>query len=193
MENKRNLGKNETIAKIYAIERADNICGREKICSDVWNKQYKQHYQEKMKELTREKSTRELALEWWNNLEIYQKTAIQFKYNPQERQLTSLTGREIEKIWRIETNQDAEDGEKLHAHLKPNQKQFIDKPQSKEIRKALDNKYNAKQFKEFNPELFQSYISKFSDEDKLKALKVLFWSLKSENMFHVTEIGIDKL
>ena len=124
-----------------------------------------------------EKSTRELALEWWNSLKnhkLKQSLADDLTLTSGEKAYQSLTGREIEEIWKKETGGGLATG-------------------GDKVLQILNSKPNQKQFKKFNPELFKAYIDKFSDEDKMNALKVLFWSLSSENMFHVTEIGIGKL
>lgn len=52
---------------------------------------------------------------------------------------------------------------------------------------------NIQEKEKFDESLFKAYLNKFSEEDKLNALKILFWSLKSEQQFHVVEIGIDKI
>lgn len=48
------------------------------------------------------------------------------------------------------------------------------------------NKPNQKQFKQFDESLFKAYIDKFSDEDKLKAIKVL---MKATNIDICTSNG----
>ncbi len=112
----------------------------------------------------KEKSTRELALEWWNNLSLKSRKVIT---NLTRLAIDSpligvnLTGREIEEIWRKEV-----------GDLKLHKGEIVDKSYPEEFQKAY-LKPNQKQFKEFNPELFKSYIDKFSDEDKLKAFKLL--------------------
>lgn len=114
------------------------------------------------------KSTRELALEWWNSLPVDSvnsdrengtKCGLTNKHLGSFERFNSLTGREIEKIWRKETKEgsDREIIELAFPDLKPNQKQF----------------------KEFNPELFKAYISKFSDEDKIKAVKEIIKTLNT--------------
>lgn len=108
-----------------------------------------------------ELSTREQAMSWWKKLKSnvklnywreYQKITFTPSHSPDE-----LTGREIEKIWRKETKDgsDREIIEEAFPDLKPNQKQF----------------------KQFSPELFKSYISKFSDDDKRKAFELIFDSI----------------
>jgi hypothetical protein len=99
-----------------------------------------------------ENSTTELTPEWWNNLSedrrLDETNRIRIN-GPVSLYSVKLTGKEIEEIWRKECNR-IED-----KVFKPNQKQF----------------------KEFNPELFKSYIDKFSDEDKIQALKIFFFGL----------------
>jgi hypothetical protein len=102
-----------------------------------------------------QKTTRELAIEWWNNLSEETRNLI----TKQTRLAcdasligVGLTGREIEQIWRKE-NFDNEGN-----------------PQ----RGITITKSNQKQFKEFNPELFRAYINKFSDEDKIRCVEILF-------------------
>lgn len=101
-----------------------------------------------------ELSTRELALEWWNDLPEFNhkglsKTFLYSKYK-EELNLTCLTDREIEEIWRKENKIDVDLEIWYNAH-KPNQKQF----------------------KQFNTELFEAYIDKFSEEDQIRAFDVL--------------------
>jgi hypothetical protein len=117
-------------------------------------------YEEETFGLASEKSTRELALEWWNNLDYAtRQTNVENSnlHDAKTRSPLCLTGREIEEIWRKEIGnqleQDIENACWKSATPKPNQKQF----------------------KEFNPELFKAYINKFSDEDKLK-----MWDLFTE-------------
>lgn len=109
-------------------------------------------------------STREQALDWWGNIEYKNLIASKHGDITQGRTHQNLTGREIEEIWRKETQQN-----------------FIDKPQSKEIKAALDMKYNQKQFKKFDRELFKKYIDKFSDEDRYLATIELINSLSVES------------
>lgn len=104
---------------------------------------------------TNDTSTRELALEWWYNLELFDHILFADWYC--QRHYKTLTGREIEEIWVKEVFQ----------KLTPSQANFVEKP-------------NRKQFKEFSPELFKAYIDKFSDEDKVKALDILENSIGKE-------------
>lgn len=120
--------------------------------------------------------SQELALEWWHNLfdkdEGLTLSRISDKYYP-SRGYGTLIDKEIEEIWRKECN-------KIEDEVfKPTQTQYS----QKEVDKLLDEqaarttaqvlKSNAKQFKEFNPELFKAYIDKFSNEDKYEALRIL--------------------
>lgn len=121
-----------------------------------------------------DESTRRQALEWWNQLNVIDKSLLAQKYSNflYGRGFVSLTGSEIEEIWKKETLDTIE--EKANQ-LKDDE--YLD-IQTLNIVKASDLKINQKQFKEFNPELFKSYISKFSDEDKLRAFEILFNSCK---------------
>ncbi len=87
----------------------------------------------------------ELAIKWFKDLTDAYCQILVDKYL-KGRISTSLTGREIEEIWRKECNQIEE-----------------------EIFKN-----NQKQFKKFSSELFKAYIDKFSEEDKIKAFEILF-------------------
>lgn len=128
---------------------------------------------------TNETSTREKALAWWETLypkqrkDLLEKHKLDDSYNIDYR---------IEEIWLKDLQEQSskfeyevlDDGSNYSAYrtqVKPNQKQF----------------------KQFDESLFKAYVDKFSDEDKLNALKVLFWSLSSEQQNHVSEIGIDKI
>lgn len=109
---------------------------------------------EKTKETSkREQSNRRQAISWWNNLTFGKQCFIRSKYHPQERSLDSLTGREIEEIWRKETKEgsDREIIEEVFPDLKSNQKQFV----------------------EFNEDLFKAYIAKFSYDDQSKMVEIL--------------------
>lgn len=123
-----------------------------------------------------EKSTRQqaLALEWWHNLiSDGLKAGYAQKHLQAGFRYKSLTGREIEEIYKSEVVvKELSDSYHNVEYLNPNQKQ--DEWQ-KETENWLykSNKSNQKQFVEFSPELFKKYISKFSDEDKIKALKIL--------------------
>ena len=58
---------------------------------------------------TKATSTREQALEWWNNLSPYdEQHSLREKYFGNDRMTSSLTGREIEEIWRAETKWEKE-------------------------------------------------------------------------------------
>jgi hypothetical protein len=109
-------------------------------------------------ELASKKSTRELAAEWFSSKTYLEQHAFSDKYfgskNP-----SLLTIEQVEEIWKKEFSHHTDE-----YFSKPNQKKFIS---FEDCKKA---KINSKQFKEFNRELFKSYIDKFSDEDKMKAL-----------------------
>ena len=99
------------------------------------------------------KSTRELAIEWWNSMGVINQMKLVKEYSktrPKDLFGIGFTGREIEEIWLKECNRIEDEV------FKPNQKQF----------------------KDFNPELFKTYIAKFSDEDKLKAKEIIIQLLK---------------
>jgi hypothetical protein len=130
------------------------------------------------------KSTRELALDWWNDLKQEQK--VVFWWNHSRTNFTvskspkELTGREIEEIWKNEIQvKELRDSYHNAEYLKPNQKQYsqeevdrlLDQEAARTTAQVLKN--NQKQFKEFNPELFKVYIDKFSNEDKFQAFAVL--------------------
>lgn len=101
-----------------------------------------------MKKTNETSETRSKAIKWWDSINgTFKQRDLGLKYFPNR---SGLTGREIEEIWRKENKIDADLEIWYNAH-KPNQKQF----------------------KAFNPELFQSYISKFSGEDKFQAFSIL--------------------
>jgi hypothetical protein len=107
-----------------------------------------------------EKSTRKLALEWWNKLSSTKRFDLVQTFNKDknfERISTEMTGREIEKIW---SKENTVVGYCNDSYPLNSSGDIVDKP-------------NQKQFKEFNPELFKAYIDKFSDEDKIKAFNIL--------------------
>lgn len=99
-------------------------------------------------------TTREKALEWWNKLQNGFQTHLMFEYQVEgftHRNPSNLTGREIEQIWLKEMQYQSEERTAQQHSYKPNQKQF----------------------KQFDESLFKAYISKFSNEDKLRAKRIL--------------------
>jgi hypothetical protein len=139
-----------------------------------------------------ELSTREQALAWWSNLPFnssnnVSKTSYCKKYYGNftlARTYDTLTDKEIEEIWRKETKEVRFIGGEslaISVGLKPNQKQsaaneiidLVGEDNFKRIIKESDKRVNQKQFKQFDESLFRAYISKFSDEDKLKAFNIL--------------------
>jgi hypothetical protein len=117
-----------------------------------------------------EKSTRELALEWWNNIKSKNKKQLlcqnyRFSVGLQGTSWQSLTGREIEEIYLKENT--------IVKHI--GNGNLVNESGN------IIHKMNQKQFKEFNPELFKAYIDKFSDEDKLAAIRVIHKTLPNSN------------
>jgi hypothetical protein len=111
-----------------------------------------------MMQTPKEKSTRELALKWWNKMDEWdQLWNVAHSNLFPFRHTNSLTGREIEMVWRKVTKEGSD--REIIEHVYP------------------DLKSNQKQFKEFNPELFRAYINKFSNEDKVKAFELIFDSI----------------
>lgn len=151
-----------------------------------------------------ETSTREQAIAWWNDFSIDNKQTICNKYFTYHS--SSLTDKEIEEIWSKETKNgfDKEIVEEAFPDLKPNQKQsaadeiieLVGEDNFKQIIKESDKRVNAKQFKKFNPDLFESYIEKFSDEDKVKALETLLNSFNKSYKIQIegfiTELQVIK-
>ena len=143
--------------------------------------QYFNHYSDNIPAMAlkapakpKEKSTQELALEWWNSLisdglragytQKHLNSGIKYK---------SLTDKEIEEIWKNELCLKAY-GTDLKS-TKQEDVDFIINPENHNV----NHKPNQKQFKQFNPELFKAYIDKFSDEDKIKALDILYMEIPS--------------
>jgi hypothetical protein len=127
-----------------------------------------------------EKSSRTLALQWWRKLMDGHKVNLMFEYKITGftyRDPNTLTGSEIEKIYVKETTDLEEIADSMR---KSNEKQLkVAKQIAENSTYGADSKnhpINGKQFVEFNPELFKAYISKFSEEDKLVALRVLYKS-----------------
>jgi hypothetical protein len=176
MENKRNQKVMEHNLRVPSYEQ---------------NK--KKEFPEETFGLSSEKSTRELAMEWINSFPNEDKQMLATRYY--SRSFKSLTGREIEEIWRKETQsqytKEELDGiNDFKKVIKSNQKQYsqeevdmlLDQQAARTTAQVLKN--NTKQFKEFNPELFKSYIDKFSDEDKVRAMVVLLENQKEEYKFN---------
>lgn len=129
------------------------------------------------------KSTRANALAWWKSINgTFKQRELGENYcktRPISVIDVPLTGREIEEIWRKENpiaalpdemiNTDFDGIEEEHSLPSINEsltKLGIDYNQTA---KAT----NSKVFKQFDEPLFRAYISKFSDEDKLKAINCL--------------------
>lgn len=131
---------------------------------------------------TETSSTREQALAWWGNLPFnssnnVSKTSYCKKYYGNftlARTYDTLTDKEIEEIYDKEVlepkrQEEWQESQVNRRYSKPNQKQFSLEPEKQQV-VDFEPKKNQKQFKQFSLELFKSYINKFSDEDKLKAL-----------------------
>lgn len=99
-----------------------------------------------------EKSTRELAMLWWNRYGLTLKDQFSEKHF-NGRPAFSLTGREIEQIW-----------------LKENVNYQI--PDTEFVMKD-SYKPNQKQFKELSENHFWTYFSKFKHQDKVKMYEML--------------------
>lgn len=156
----------------------------------------------------KEKSTRELALEWWNSLPYFGsgnklgRNGLSNKHY--QKQSDYLTGREIEEIWKNQLP--LEERESYYGMYKPNeqffnsvndedtfdtnfgnkanQKQFkVTKQIAENSTYGADSKnhpINRKQFVEFNPELFDSYCMKFKEKDRLQLAEI---AINNCNMF----------
>ena len=132
-------------------------------------------------------STRTKALEWWNSLSYFNddpnksQMYLACHYGFDSRTVTSLTDKEIEEIFLEEMNRQEfilEDilfgGENSNYKQLPKELEgVIPKILTIEEKIEATKKANQKQFKTFNESLFLSYINKFSDEDKLKARRIL--------------------
>jgi hypothetical protein len=144
----------------YGDKTVNSLTGSE--IEEIWRKETQPNFNAADRDEDRSaawgfgtgKSNRELALEWWRTIELPRQVLLAKRYF--ERTALSLTGKEIEEIWRKETQ-----GFEQQANL---------------AGAVVEFKPNQKQFKEFNTELFKQYIEKFSDEDKLKAMKIIFLS-----------------
>jgi hypothetical protein len=134
--------------------------------------------------LSSEKSTRELAAKWFSSKTYLEQHAFSDKYFG-SRNPSLLTIEQVEEIWKKEFSHHTDE-----YFSKPNQKQYsqeevdmlLDQQAARTTAQVLKN--NTKQFKEFNPELFKSYIDKFSDEDKVRAMVVLLENQKEEYKFN---------
>jgi len=136
---------------------------------------------------TKETSSKEQALAWKETLDIDTQIDLCIKYNDicnlHGRLMSNLTDREIEQIWRKENFYTLEETKENIKNFKFNQKQLPKElegviPRITTIEEKVEavkewNKKNQKQFKQFDESLFKSYIDKFSDEDKVKALEIL--------------------
>lgn len=197
MENKRNheMGKCSKCGALQFLSY--NVCNYNGICDGI---------------VEPIKSTRELAIEWWNSLNQEKQIDLQHIYrSPSRHPLNAigLTGREIEEIWRKEREIIGNTfigrmvDETIHPE-KYNQKQLpVICVNCKEIynnpiktcncgNKTFESTHpsNAKQFKEFSPDLFKAYIDKFSDEDKKEAFSIMCDILK---MGEITQKDLDEL
>lgn len=102
----------------------------------------------KTKEST-SKSTRELALEWWDHLLLKERLDKSYHFCTDIGKTTiEFTEKDIEEIWFKE--------------------QYIPRPNI-----IVEPKPNQKQFKEFNPKLFKQYIEKFRPSDRILARIIL--------------------
>lgn len=98
-------------------------------------------------------TTRQQAMAWWNHIEYKNLIASKYTDITLGRTHENLTGREIEEIWKKETQYNVENDPVLL--------------------KDMGYKPNQKQFKQFDESLFKAYIDKFSDEDKIRCFDYL--------------------
>lgn len=89
---------------------------------------HENHLQDKV-DGVRLKSDREKAIEWWNKKNPYdEQHSLKDKYYGENRTVNSLTGSEIEQIWRKETQELLYENQSLTSDAvytsKPDQKQF---------------------------------------------------------------------
>lgn len=171
---------------------------------------------------TKETSTRQKALIWWDNLPFNSrndKSKASYCFNFKGHfNYKVLTVKEIEEIWLKEINWENEShhneedltNSQIESLYKSNQKQcnkpfrrgivelsgkkcivnyrFIDEDTIEMyaddlsyigethykslIEDCIISKSNAKQFKQFSPELFDSYCMKFSEKDRLQLAEI---------------------
>jgi len=123
------------------------------------------------------KTTRELALEWWKNLRrmtilegngvggVRRSWDLVNKYFPDQipsgKGMAFLEAWQIEEIWRKENT--------IVKHI--GNSNLVNESGT------VIHKLNQKQFKEFKPQLFSSYISKFNLNDKYHATTVALCNL----------------
>jgi len=142
---------------------------------------------------TKETSTREQASKWFGSKSYLEQHELSDKYF-ESRNPSLLTIKQVEEIWMKETQNNVVNWDENPETIlkdKPNQKQLpVICLNCKEIynnpikqcncgSKSFQNTHpsNAKQFKQFDESLFKAYINKFSDKDKVAALRVLFKSI----------------
>jgi hypothetical protein len=136
-----------------------------------------------------EKSTRELAMKWWDNLTSFQRSYFKDLHLESTRSLLSLTGREIEQIYHNEVIEPKlqESWQESQVNQKYDYTKLPMNP-NPNLPNWMNGKLNQKQFKEFNPELFKAYIEKFSDEDKIKAFNILI-SFEKVRWYMIEELS----
>jgi len=121
-------------------------------------------------------STREQAITWWDSIDPDLRVDFCIYYNDKlnlsGRLPSSLTGREIEEIWKNEVQ--VKELSNVHhnaEYLKPNQKQF----------------------KQFDESLHKAYLNKFSEEDKFKAFISNLNELTKEIQFNAFLATLKKM
>jgi len=127
---------------------------------------------------TKEKSIRELAGEWFSSKSYLEQHKVSDKYF-KSRHPSLLTIEQVEQIHHNEVIEPA-----LQEAWQDSQTGFKIVKSSTYGADSKSHPINRKQFVEFNPELFKSYISKFSDEDKVRAIVVLLENQKEEYKFN---------
>lgn len=165
-------------------------------CGHSWVPEKSKSLGKTSDEIEKSRSTRKQAILWWNTMNgTFKQRNLGLKYYSNR---DFLTGREIEEIWKnevqvpelrnVEHNSeylDKPNQKQSHSGIskmgtgpgiKLNQKPFSLEPEQHQI-VDVESKKNQKQFKNFDESLFQAYVDKFSDEDKVSALRVLFKSI----------------
>ena len=113
------------------------------------------------------------SLNWWNDLSKEDRAVLLSEYRNTTLHIgviNNVTNQEIKQLYYNEVIEPNKTTQVVRDAMEAVSK---DVRPPKVVRDRI-LKPNQKQFKEFNSELFKAYIDKFSDEDKVAALRVLF-------------------
>lgn len=142
-----------------------------------------------MEQKTKETSTRKQALIWWDSLSVWGNPSKEY-YMGLYYSDDNVTPERIEEIWKNQVQIPAlrNDEHNVEYLEKPNQKQFVPNFSTQEEKlKIVREKFNQKQFKQFDESLFKAYTDKLPHNEVGTMIGILSRRLNKSELIEVIE------